>query len=199
MIEVEKKFVFDGTSERRIIEIADFLGEETFTDIYYDTEEYSIVGNDMWFRKRDDRFELKIPARQTRDRAVDQYEEIENDEEIARKLNLPRGVALEEILVKAGISAFAVCKTVRRKYKAGDFNIVLDDGEFNDGFTRKIGEIELMVNDKSQVGEAVKKILKFAEHNGLSTTPLNGKLLEYLKQRRPAHYQAFMNMIALKQ
>ena len=198
MIEVEKKFVFDEGSAKRITEGAEFLGEETFTDTYYDTADCTLIKNNIWFRSRDDKFELKVFIEGATDRSIDRQEEIEDEMKIREKLDLPLQGTMTEILKNADYSAFCICTTVRKKYRKEGFTIVFDSAEFDDGFSRKIGEVELMVNNESEMKDASDKIAMFAlAHNLVS--PERGKILEYLKEKRPTYYQAFKNMIALKQ
>ena len=192
MIEIEQKFILDEESEQRVLENATFVGEETFTDIYYDTPDCRLIGNDMWLRSRDSKWELKISFYQNANRDVDRYEEIENIEEIRKRLNIPGAGTFEGDLKSVGYEPFCVCKTTRRKYKSGDFNIVLDDAEFDDGFVFKIGEIELMSDDKTNADETAKKVSELREQWGLTPAPI-GKVVEYLKVKRPVHYNAFIN------
>src|SRR3989344_490822 len=198
MIEVEKKFVFDEGSAKRITEGAEFLGEETFTDTYYDTADCTLIKNNIWFRSRDDKFELKVFIEGATDRSIDRQEEIEDEMKIREKLDLPLQGTMTEILKNADYSAFCICTTVRKKYRKEGFTIVFDSAEFDDGFSPKIGQVELMMNNESEMKDASDKIAMFAlAHNLVS--PERGKIREYLKEKRPTYYQAFKNMIALKQ
>ncbi|MBI4086271.1 MAG: CYTH domain-containing protein [Candidatus Liptonbacteria bacterium] len=191
MIEIEQKFVFNETNEQRIREDAKFVGEETFTDIYYDTSDCRLIGNDMWLRSRDGKWELKISFYQTKNKDVDRYEEIETAEEIRKRLNVPETGSFEDDLKNAGYSSFCICKTTRRKYKNGDFNIVLDDAKFDDGFIFKIGEIELMSDDKTNLDKVAGRVSELRERWGFFPAPA-GKIVEYLKVKRPIHYNAFV-------
>ena len=76
--------------------------------------------------------------------------------------------------------------TTRRKYKDGQFVIDLDEIDF--GYN--IGEIELLVNDKSAMEEAVAQILDFANKKGLVIAPVRGKVIEYIKRNNINHYRA---------
>ncbi len=191
MIEVEKKFILTEESKTFLIEGAEFINERVFTDIYYDNEDFSLTTKDIWLRAREGKWELKIPLQNLGDRVADQYEEIQDENEIRKVLKISESGDFPLVLEKSGYLPFCVCKTTRRKYKKESFTIDLDTVEFKD-FNYNIAEIELMVNDKSEVGEAVKRILDFAKNKNLTNVPVRGKVVEYLKRVKPNHYQALV-------
>ena len=51
MIEVEKKFILNEQAVERLTKNAQFLNERIFTDIYYDTENFSLTSYDKWQEK----------------------------------------------------------------------------------------------------------------------------------------------------
>ena len=120
MIEVEKKFLISEKEIPELLEGAEFVSEKKFTDTYWDTPDYSLTTTDFWLRSRDSRFELKVPMLGGGKRLVDQYEELDTDNQIANKLNLPVG-NLEDELRKANYSPFATITTLRKKYKKDGF------------------------------------------------------------------------------
>ncbi|MDD2731669.1 MAG: CYTH domain-containing protein [Candidatus Pacebacteria bacterium] len=191
MIEVEKKFILNEQDKKRLTKNAQFLNERIFTDIYYDTEIFSLTSKDKWFRSREGRFELKLPLHDGVDRLADQYDELEDEQKIREALNLPSNGNLADDLIKAGYSPFCTCKTNRRKYKKEPFIINLDIIDFQD-FTYNIGEIELMISNKSEIEDASKKIMYFAKTQNLVVTPVRGKIIEYLKRAKPNHYQTLV-------
>lgn len=101
------------------------------------------------------------------------------------------------VLTRAGYFSFCACKTNRRKYKKESFIIDLDIVDFGD-FTYNIGEIELMMSDKSDVESAIKKIMIFAKEQNLTIAPVRGKVIEYLKRNKPNHYQALVQAKVVK-
>ena len=197
MIEVEKKFILNEQDKERLTKEAQFLNERVFTDIYYDTEIFSLTTNDKWLRSREGRFELKLPLHEGVDRLADQYDELEDEQKIREALNLPPKGKLADDLAKAGYSPFCTCKTTRRKYKKESFIIDLDVVDFQD-FTYNIGEIELMVNEKSEIGSAIEKIMDFTKSQNLTIAPVRGKVIEYLKRTKPNHYQALVRAKVVK-
>lgn len=197
MIEVEKKFVLNEQDKERLMKDAPFLNERVFTDTYYDTENFSLISRDMWLRSRDGRFELKLPLYDGADRLADQYDELEDEQKIRAALNVRvRGNFIDD-LAQAGYVPFCVCKTTRRKYKKEPFIIDLDTVDFQD-FTYNIGEIELMVNDKSEIEGAIEKIMAFAKEQNFAVAPVRGKVIEYLKRTKPNHYQALVRAGVVK-
>ena len=197
MIEVEKKFILNEQNKERLTKDAQFLNERVFTDIYYDTEFFSLTSKDKWLRSREGRFELKLPLHEGVDRLADQYDELEDESKIRKALNLPSNGKFADDLAKAGYSPFCTCKTTRRKYKKEQFIIDLDIVDFQD-FSYNIGEIELMVNDKSEIENAIEKIMTFAKSQNLTIAPVRGKVIVYLKRSRQNHYQALVRVGVVK-
>lgn len=197
MIEVEKKFILNEIDKERFIKNAEFLNERVFTDVYYDTNNFSLTSNDKWLRSREGKFELKIPLHQGVERLVDQYDELEDEPKIKEALSLSVNINLADDLVKNGYSSFCVCKTTRRKYKKEIFIIDIDTVDFKD-FIYNTGEIELMVNEKSEIESAIEKIMTFVKKQKLTIAPVRGKVIEYLKRARPDHYQALVRAGVVK-
>jgi predicted adenylyl cyclase CyaB len=182
MIEVEKKFLLSKEAEKKLIDGAEFIGEKIFTDIYYDNANFDLTANDKWLRVRADRWELKLPLNKiAAERVGDLYDEIENEEEIRKILNID------------DYQPFCTCKTIRRKYKKDGFGIDIDFVDYNDDFTYELAEIELMVQDKSEMDVTIKKIIEFATENGLEVKYVRGKIIEYLRRKKPDHFQALVN------
>jgi predicted adenylyl cyclase CyaB len=186
MIEVEKKFIFSDENRKLLAKNAKLVSEKVFTDIYYDTSDFSLTSNDKWLRSRENRFELKIPLHQSIERLADQYDELEDEQKIRKALNLLSRGNLADDLMKVGYSPFCTCKTTRKKYKKESFIIDLDTVDFQD-FTYNLGEIELMVSEKSETKGAVDKIMSFAKALKLTTTSTRGKVIEYLKRKKSNH------------
>lgn len=191
MIEVEKKFLLTDQDRERLIQSADFLNEKTFTDTYYDRADFALTSRDKWLRSRDGRFELKLPLHQGTDRLADQYDELEDDASIKDALGFDGENNLADNLINNGYRPFATLTTTRRKYRKGDFIIDLDVIDFGSS-TYTIGEIEMMVTDKSEIEGAVERIVQFAGEQGLTIAPVRGKIIEYLKRINPDHYKALV-------
>lgn len=81
MIEVEKNFAIGPEDKKCLTEGATLLARKVFTDVYYDSPDYALTGNDFWLRTREGKFELKVPQNtgHIKDRITDQYEEDEMD------------------------------------------------------------------------------------------------------------------------
>lgn len=197
MIEVEKKFIISEQYKKQLARDAEFLSERVFTDIYYDTENFLLTSQDKWLRSREGVFELKLSLHNGVERLADQYDELEDEQKIRQVLNLPPNKNLADDLIKAGYFPFCTCKTTRRKYKKEPFIIDLDIVDFQD-FTYNIGEIELMVRDKSEIEDAIEKIMNFAKDQNLTVVPVRGKIIEYLKRAKPNHYQALVKKNVVK-
>lgn len=195
MIEVEKKFILGAGDEQKLIANAEFIGEKTFTDTYYDTVDYSLTLKDLWMRSRDGRFELKVPFNDAlEERLSDQYEELETDAEIAAHLKLPTDKSLADALRDAGYAPFCTLTTTRRKYKKDGFVIDIDSVDF--GYD--IAEIEYMVKDVSEVRDATLKIVAYGEKLGLTAGAVRGKVGEFLRRKDPKHFQALVDAKVFK-
>src|ERR1035437_5673913 len=125
MFEVEQKFILSKKDIERITKDADFLGEKTFTDVYYDTAEFALTKNDMWLRKRGDEFELKIPMREVKDSLTQQYQEISGEEKIREVFAIAVESDFESDIRAFSYAPFCSFTTTRRKFKKGEFIIDL--------------------------------------------------------------------------
>lgn len=195
MIEVEKKFILSPENEKRLLKGAEFLNARTFTDVYYDSDDYTLTTHDIWLRARDGKWELKVSLYTDPHRFGDQYEEIEDEARIREKLHVPAGKNLEHDLALAGYAPFCTITTLRRKYKKGPFTIDLDEGRWEDAMengVHALAEIELMVNDASEADGAFQSIKTFAEQQGLTFGHVRGKAVEYLKKVKPRHFRALV-------
>lgn len=193
MIEVEKKFILEEIDKSRLTDGAEFLNERIFTDTYYDTKDFVLTSQDKWLRSRGDRFELKLPLHSGAERLADRYDELEDESSIKETLSFDVNKSLANNLKENDYIPFCICKTTRSKYKKGQFIIDLDVVDFQD-FTYAIGEIELMVNEKSEIEEAINKIMFFAIKNNLKIAPVRGKVIEYLKRAKPEHFRALVKV-----
>lgn len=191
MIEVEKKFLLSTEDEARLLSGAEFVSEKIFTDSYYDTKDYALTSKDKWLRARDGRFELKLPLHQSHGKLFDQYDELEDEAKITEALALEGAAGLTQSLKKHGYEIFCVLTTTRRKFKKQGFVIDIDEVR-GKSFSFKVAEIELMVSSKDEINGAVEKILDFARENNLQVAQVPGKVIQYLRQKRPDHYNALV-------
>lgn len=186
--EVEKKFSLDGVDLEKLTTNAELVTQKSFTDLYFDDESYSLTKQDVWLRKRDGKFELKLPLNDgfgALTRKLDQYEEVTDEKKIKEALGITENGSLEDCLKNSGINSFCSITTNRTKYKKGDFVIDIDQMDFGYG----VGEIELMVSSKEDMDNAMEKILNFAIENGITLKSVPGKVAEFIRRNRPEHHQ----------
>ena len=119
---------------------------------------------------------------------VTQYRELETEREIREAVGLADVGALENDLLAAGYVPCATIVTTRRKFRDGEFHIDLDVADF--GYA--LAEIELMVGDGEDADAASERIVQYASQRGLSTERIRGKVTEYLRREKPAHFQALL-------
>lgn len=187
MIEIEKKFSLSSKQLTLLLQNSKFLKEIVFTDTYFDTKNYSLTRQDKWLRIRNDKPELKIPLMDTDGKnEIDQYREVDEEHDIRNILQVKSKGNLLDDLQLNGYIPIANFTTTRNKYMKEGFGIDIDSLDF--GFN--IVEIELMVDDKAQIQEAVERILAFAAKHNLSTDYVRGKVIEYAKRYNPELYQA---------
>ena len=191
MIEIEKKFPYTKEIEERLIADAEFLHEIVNNDTYFDSETYSLTTKDYWLRKRNDRFELKVPMHELGGKGskVEHYKELEADEEIQQELDLDTSIAIEEALANAGYKPFANIQTTRRSYNKDGFHIDLDTANF--GY--QIVEIELMIENDADQKAAEQKLIKFAKRHGLKMETVRGKIITWLYANDKKHFQALVD------
>jgi len=168
MIEVEKKFIPTEENLKILLTDAEFLGEVTNHDIYYDYPDFRFLKGNIAFRKRNGNFELKIQS------GSGIHEEIEDLEKIKEYFSTSD---LEEFINENLISAIEY-RTVRKKYKKEDFNLDMDETDF--GY--QVGEIELMVEKEEDVKIAEEKIQEFASRNNLDLGKGLSKKRAYCKK-----------------
>lgn len=196
MYEVEKNFNLTPEERVRLLEGAESLGEKTITDVYFDTPTFDLTKRDIWLRKRDGRFEVKIPAEPPehgRRRKTDRYLEVEDEKGIRMKLALSEDDSMEASVERAGYLPFCVCTTRRASYRKDGFNIVIDHVAYSDvDWSYDTSEIELMVSTEGEMADAAGRVLAFAKRHGLKAADAPGKVIEYLRRNRPEQYRALV-------
>ncbi|MFZ6015425.1 MAG: CYTH domain-containing protein [Patescibacteria group bacterium] len=199
MFEIEKKFHLTETQRQNLLDGAEFIGVKQMTDVYFDTPSYKLTTKDMWLRKRDDVFELKVALPGHDMRVINQYDEITQDDAIREKLNIQKQASLDEDLIASGYMPFVSCHTTRRKYKKDGFNIDIDHVDYDSSFDYELAEIEVTFESEADKPQAIKSILDFAKAHHLTDEPIRGKVVEYLIQERPEHYKALVDSGVIKE
>ncbi len=191
MIEIEKKFIINGNKKSQLVSGAEFLYKKVFTDTYYDTNNFSLTTKDMWLRARDNNFELKTPVSISDKGFINQYKELTSEVEIKEHLNLRGSNSLGKILSDNKYNPFCTLTTTREKYKKGIFAIDIDTVTA-DNFSYSVAEVELMVGKEGDIEKGLKQIAEFMTQNGISEFSIKGKVLEYLWQKNPNHYNTLL-------
>ncbi len=196
MFEVEKKFKLNDDELERLLEDAQFLGEQTFRDVYYDTSDFTLSKNNIWLRKRGEQFQLKLPVFQKEKMQTAQFQEIEGEDKIREIFAIPPIVDFEMDIKKFGYGIFCDLTTVRKKYEKENFVIDLDQTISNlpreDDFSYQVVEIGLMVAGSAEIPRADKKIMTFAKRNQLKVEKQKGKVAQYLFQKKPKHFKVLV-------
>lgn len=191
MIEVEKKIHIREEDLKIIEKLGTFLGSRILTDTYYDTADFRYTTSDIWLRERECKFELKIGVKGIQGE-IDKYREITDENAIIKELGLEKDKDLTKALIKARIFPYATFQTARRKYQIEEFTIDLDLAYFDD-FIYRIAEIELLVGSENKIPQAKESLTRFIEKLGMDgDRPVKAKLVEFLSQKNPTHYQALV-------
>ena len=184
MIEIEKKFEASEEDIGRITEDAKFIKESINKDTYYDREGFPLVKNNIFLRKRNGRFELKLYVAEKGSR-VDKYLELEDDETIKSKLNIPAQKDIDEYLAENEYVPFGSWETKRRRFEKDGFTIDVDSVDFG----HNVVEIELMIEEGEDTNEAADKILNFAKTIRLEEDKQEGKVMVFIKRTNPNAYE----------
>ena len=159
MIEIEKKFIPEEGDIERITKDAEFISKKINDDTYYD-KNFSLTKKDIYIRKRNGAFEMKVGVRRRGlEGIISTYEEVDDENVIRGKLGITKRGSLEEDLKVNGYNPFGAWKTSRRKYKKGEFTIDIDSVDY--GY--EVIEIELLIENLLDMDKATNKILGFAK------------------------------------
>ncbi|HCB56147.1 MAG: hypothetical protein UU08_C0032G0004 [Candidatus Uhrbacteria bacterium GW2011_GWE2_40_58] len=193
MIEIEKKFRLTPEVEKSLLKTATFLHTFINHDIYFDNQTYDLTRHGIWFRKRNEQFELKMPLHQIGQKnVVTQYEELETEDAIRLALKLNPNLSFEEALKEKKYFSFASYTNTRQRYKDGPFSLDFESCDFGDGDPYRLVEIELIVSE-AEKEQGVQKIIAYAQSKKMELVDINGKLPMYLKRHDPKHYQVLKN------
>lgn len=191
MIEVEKKFLINEDQKNLILQKGVFQKKTIFQDTYFDTDDFFFTTQNIWLRKRNDFFMLKRGICQSNG-LVDAFEEISDSQLIGKCLKLPLSSSFESAIEKRGLIPYCTFNNVRHSYFVEPFMIDIDEADFGD-FNYHIAEIELMVSEESEIQLGEEKILAFAKELTLDISIIaQPKLIAYLAQKRPKHFQALV-------
>jgi len=191
-IEIEKKVRLEPHQIKKIAQKAFFLKEIRIQDTYFDTADYRYTMQNMWLRKREGVFELKVGIKK-QNGSIDRYEEITNEKSILKYLGVDIDTDLPTALSQEGLSPFCTFATERKSYQLGEINIDIDAADFGD-LRYQIAEIEIVVSDLDKVQDAEQKIFQFIKDLDIDVSiPVPAKLTYYLYCKRPEHYQALVH------
>lgn len=170
-IEVERKFQVTDFDENKLFQAnGKLISEISFEDVYYDNNSYGLILNDCWLRKRNQKWEFKIPLNREPNMLYmsTQFRELEDEKDIRLALHEiikpeTKFCDNQEIIEEFKLQPFATFTTTRKSYKL-PFNctVVIDFTSF--GYS--VGEIETMIEDNSEIENAIEKINAIADQLG---------------------------------
>ncbi len=181
MIEVEKKFRPTEEQLKRLLDDSVFIKEVVNHDIIYDYPDYRLIKKGIRLRSRNGNLELKASteSEDDGDKMDSSFSlELENEEEIKKYLNI--NIPVAEFIKNNLIEGINI-KTTRKKYKKDNFVIDIDNIDF--GY--QCVEIELMVENKSEVSSAYEKIINLAKTYGFDIQDVPTKKREYFRIVKP--------------
>ncbi len=177
MIEVEKKYQPTEEHLAALLQDCVFVKEVNLHDFYYDYPDYRLWKNEIFLRKRNGGYELKIQVKKT-----GAYEEIEDEEGIKNYFKTTQPIS--EFIKQNFIEAVNF-RTKRRKYRKDEFNIDVDELDF--GYS--CIEIEAIVADESQIAAVNENIKKLAEQYNFFSRKAPPKRGEYFRLMKPELYK----------
>lgn len=87
LVEIERKFRIGEDTRQKLVEAgAKLVEEETFTDTYLDTSDYTLTSNDNWLRLRDSKWQLKYPSPLKLSKNTCEYVEVGNEAQVLQIL-----------------------------------------------------------------------------------------------------------------
>lgn len=199
-MEVEARFLLTPNTQTRLLEGAELIEETKFTVEFLDTPEWTLAYSNHWLKKKNGKYELKIPLKNRNFDKTPHLATIFHEEKNIRKilvaLHLPEEEDFEAALTRAMIKPFAGIETKRTSYQKGPFRLDLDQAQFpliRTGaiFHYTVAEIELDVPEEA-VMHAKEDIINFAKQHNLEVSDTRGKLMEYVFQNYPDVYQEFV-------
>ena len=190
------KFKLTPKQKIDLIEDADFISKETFTDVYYDTCDYKLSLNDTWLRSRNEDFLLKVPIQAKgcdllKAQKNTPKKEIQDVIEIKKALGLKNpdvSKNFRDDLNLAGYLPLYKYQNIREKYQYNQFIIDLDRATWNNNIF-EICEIEILVESEQKIPQALDQIKNFAIDKNLTIAPVEARLIEIIKIQNPDHYQ----------
>ena len=228
-IEVERKYSAGDGVEAIARRVADLGGSEigsvAFTDTYYDTPECALTSNDVWLRRRDEKWEIKVPIagdarRSGGERTV--FREVEGAAGCLDELEKVLGTGeaevssgtkrderegereresandelrLERFAASKAVAPFASFATTRAKFSLDGASIDVDCASF--GHT--VVEVEVLCGDANEVPAAEEKVNKVAAKLLLTEIgATGGKLETFLRKNCPKQLEALVKNGILK-
>jgi adenylate cyclase class IV len=179
MIEIEKKLNPSNESVELIKNDAIFISSKIMNGILYDYENFSLIKDDVWLRKRNGKFDLKVSRDKDRkNRFLDIYDEIKDESKICEALNI-KSIAEENFIEVANLI------TKRGKYKLGEINIDFDFvTSAHDDFAYQLMEVELMVEIEVEVPAALEKIKRLMNRYGIPDKSATAKIMQYFHEKK---------------
>lgn len=187
MIEIERKLHPSSEIVEKIKNDATFLVSQMMNDIVYDYEDLSLIQNDIWLRKRNGKFDLKVSKdNDIKNRKFDIYDEIEEESKMCEFLKI-------KSIESANFIEIAHLVTRREKYKLEEFNIDFDwVTSAHDDFIYHIMEVELILKNESEIVLSTEKIKEFMCKYGIEDKPAIAKITQYFYEKKRHIYDVLM-------
>lgn len=199
-VEVEAKFSADNLEKVKTAISArggQLVGEQVFTDVYWDAPGCGLTENDWWLRCRAGRWELKMPAGDGGQETT-AYREVTLPSEIVEELtragflrpmaSISKAFFLDaRVLKAAGFEVFASFRTNRTKYRIGQHTVDIDQASFG----HEVVEVEVISgSEAAEIAAAGESVVALAQSLGVSNEGesgrlVKGKLAEYILKNCP--------------
>ncbi len=195
MIEVEAKCLLSQQTKEALLKNAILQKQKTFVVEFWDNAEWKLGLKNFTLKKKDGKFELKVANTPNNGSSFTaSMNELTEDASIYQALELTPKTDLESDLRDNGYQPKAIINVSRTTYVKDGFILDLDSATFpllktNTVMHYEIAEIELQLASESEIEQANKRIVEFAQKHGIHISNTRGKYLEFLYQNYPEHYK----------
>lgn len=184
MIEVEKNFQPTDEQLAKMLADSEFVSKKINHDVYYDFGDDRLFRSYVKFRSRNGKFELKIKNQTGENENADAEIEIDDEEEIKKYFNTEKSI---KEFIETEMVLWSDYKNERTEYRNGEFTIDIDKLDF--GY--EMVEIEVLVEDKTQIKDAEDRIINFAKKYDFEIKYVASKGWKYFEIVEPELYKKY--------
>lgn len=96
---------------------------------------------------------------------------------------------MDELRQRFAVAPFATIRSVRTTFALDGCKIDVDETDF--GY--RIGEIEIVVKDETELDAARRRLKGLSERLGLQSGGVRGKIVEHMRRFAPEHFRELID------